>query len=69
MYGGLSNEDVILLSTPTDTSGIELKKLAQKPALPVQSENAAWKKRWADFQSLHQAPKSEFNPAASTGGK
>jgi len=69
IYGGLSKDDVILLSTPTDTSGIELKKLAQKPALPVQSENAAWKKRWADFQSLHQAPKSEFNPGASTGGK
>jgi hypothetical protein len=68
IYGGLNKDDVILLSTPTDTSGLELKKLVQKPSAPSQSENATWKKRWADFQSLHQAPKSEFHPA-TPGGK
>jgi hypothetical protein len=69
IYGGLKKEDRILLSTPTDTSGLEFKKLVQKPLAPVQSENATWKKRWADFQSLHQAPKSEFKPAIAIEGK
>ena len=57
VYAGLQKGDLVMLTTPADTSGLELVKLTAKSVNPKAGEDAKWKKRWAQFQAANLAAK------------
>lgn len=60
VYAGLKKEEMVLLTSPADTAGLEWRKLSNKLPSPKPTVNEAWKNRWADFQ---QANKPVANPS------
>jgi hypothetical protein len=61
VYGGVRKGDLVLLTLPTDTTGISLSKITAKSAAPKPKDDTKWKERWAKFQALNLVPKSNQN--------
>jgi len=57
VYAGLQKGDKVLLTSPADTSGLDLAKLTAKTISPKPGEDLKWKERWAKFQAKNLAAK------------